>query len=871
MRLQTLGNLRIEGTNWCRPKPLLLLAYLAVEGPKPRHLLADLFFPRAKDPYDSLYSAIRLLKQPLAQAIGTDGNQVSTSVTCDVPELLDKLKSRTFRNTTLDYPGPFLEGLDLTLGEELEEWVFGTREYVAACVRRECIFLGQEAAVNQDVAAAASWAETALTLAGAPELDIADFPVLHHLLKCGRSPLAHTLKKESHHLGIVLDDYEPTSLPQPSQSLSSLESHLPAPTTSFIGRDGELRQVTDLLARGDCRLLTIHGGGGVGKTRLALEVGRQLSANEQRVFFVALEGITTADAILKRISEAVGVLLGPEVNLLDQLAAFFREYVKAFIILDNFEHLIAGSAVISALLRRCDKIKVLVTSRERLNLTEEWVFSLEGLPVDEEVEPGSSALALFSARARSAQRTFVVDETTSHLVGKICQLVGGYPLAIELAASWTRMLPVAEIVRELEIGWAVLTSSGTASERHSSMQATFEYSFKLLGPTEKAIFRSLAVFLGPFTREAASAVSGANLFQLAHLVDKSLVVSTAHGRYTLHPLLRRFAAQKMQEAREAEKIDELYAAYYGLVLERWKEGARVPKQLDPDIHDILRILRWQHERGETRAVVEAMTALTESGSYFAARGHTADSIYLLAAAAEAAQSAGWLLEAGHLLTKLGNYHLDLHGNLSGAGEAYTRALEYARQRNDSHREAILLSLLGVVHFHQAAADADALLDEAFGLAQMKGDELALAHVLQHQGYLAGARGVWNAARQLFRGSVDASVQLMQQKSDQEAAFNLFFALCNLGEAEKELNNLDASRSVREQALQLALSQDNEVWAAHAHRDLAEVLQLMQGEQVASHYVRALELYKRQGLYTDAEEVRELLKSHGETLQTAGYL
>ncbi len=294
---------------------------------------------------------------------------------------------------------------------------------------------------------------------------------------------------------------------------------LPASPTPFIGRTQELTAVIAQIQRDDVRLVTLLGPGGMGKTRLALEVARLVQDDfADGVLFVNLTAVTDPTLIPDTIAHALGLSLpGPAANHLPRV---LRQR-HMLIILDNCEQLGDGLTWLSTLLAAAPNITLLATSRERLQLAEEWVFPVGGL---------DAALELFGQTAVRVQPDFdmSVEETAVH---RICQLVENLPLAVELAASWTPFLTCAQIADHIQNGLDILaTTVRNIPTRHRSMQAVFDASWQLLTTQEREVLMRLSVFRGGWRVEEATAVAGANLFLLRGLAEKSLVRVGGNGR-----------------------------------------------------------------------------------------------------------------------------------------------------------------------------------------------------------------------------------------------------------------------------------------------------------------------------------------------------
>ena len=342
---------------------------------------------------------------------------------------------------------------------------------------------------------------------------------------------------------------------------------LPSFATSFVGREHELAELRELLERDDCRLVTIVGPGGMGKTRLATEVARRLSAEyEHGALFVALDAVTAPEAVPMAIAAALHFQPTGQADPAHALGDFFRDR-QLLLVLDNFEQVTAAAATVSELLARAPMVRCLVTSREVLNLREEWAFTLDGMRVPESDDGADWAdfpcVQLLAERVRQTRPDFELDAEPQHVV-RICHLVDGIPLGLELAASWARYMDLEEIGDEIERSLGFLeTTLRNVPERHRGLEAVFQQSWELLEQSERTTFQRLSVFRGGFAREAASAVAGATLPLLATLVDKSLVRREPDGRYTVHELLRQFAEQRLaSDAAALQDAEEAHTEYF---------------------------------------------------------------------------------------------------------------------------------------------------------------------------------------------------------------------------------------------------------------------------------------------------------------------
>jgi predicted ATPase/transcriptional regulator with XRE-family HTH domain len=378
------------------------------------------------------------------------------------------------------------------------------------------------------------------------------------------------------------------SEPMPARVSYPIGINLPLPLTSIVGREHELRAIIQQIHDPACRLLTLTGPGGVGKTRLALEVAHQLrNSFKYGACFVSLVGTGASEFIVPAIADALGFVFSGATELKVQLFNYLKER-QILLVLDNLEHLLNGIELLDELLEHTTSVKLLTTSREQLNLRTEWVFEVQGLPVPSHIEldhlASNSAATLFIQRAKQANANFSPSRENLSAITRICQLVEGLPLGLELAATWVRMMSLNEVAREIERNTDFLTTTERdVPQRHRSIRAVFDYSWGLLSDDERQVLRRLSVFRGGFTREAAEQVANAALLVLSALVDKSLVRRNDEhtGRYDLHELLRQYAALQLQAGPEEERtVRAQHASYYLSFLESRKPNLQSRRQRD---------------------------------------------------------------------------------------------------------------------------------------------------------------------------------------------------------------------------------------------------------------------------------------------------
>jgi predicted ATPase/DNA-binding CsgD family transcriptional regulator len=603
-------------------------------------------------------------------------------------------------------------------------------------------------------------------------------------------------------LGLLDSDRKPLSTPL---------HNLPADPTPFIGRTEQLAEISRLLAK--TRLLTLIGPGGIGKTRLALEgAADSLDEFDNGVFFVSLAPIQSAGHVVQTIAEAIGFSLSSEEEPIDQLLAYLRRR-QLLLVMDNFEHLLDGAEIASEILQGAPGVKILATSREKLNLQGETALSITGMdfPIREPTDDllGYDAIQLFLQSVHRVRPDFQPAASDLRHLAQICQLVQGMPLAIELAAAWTEVLSLGEISDELHKGLDILTTEmRDVPERHRSIRAVFDHSWSLMDKTERGVFMRLSVFRGGCTREAAQQVAGASLRSLVGLVSKSILRHDPNsGRFEIHELLRQYAEERLEESPEASiAAHEAHAVYYASFMqERWehlKDSRQIVAlaEIDADIENVRTAWRYRVNqanapqmrrfvnsfwlvywvRGWTHAAVELFGEAVE-----ALRGeHDDEKTEALRALALALQGyfMAWLglSEQGYELAKEGVAILEglnrpeelilaldglsltaLHLTLYDESEAATRKrLKIATDIDDPWLLAFALFGLSVaVLAHQDYAEARRLAEASLKISEEIRDAIGSTWALLGLGHVALALGEHAEAKEYYLRSLTTSEEV----------------------------------------------------------------------------------------------------------------
>jgi predicted ATPase/DNA-binding SARP family transcriptional activator len=556
--------------------------------------------------------------------------------------------------------------------------------------------------------------------------------------------------------------------------------NLPTQPTPFFGREPELAEIHRLLVEEpDCRLLTLVGPGGIGKTRLGLEVaGGALDAFNDGVFFVPLASVGEPEFISSAIGEALGFdftgAAPPRQQLLQHLAE-----KRMLLLMDNLEQILEGAELLSELVRTAPYIKLLVTSRERLNLQEEWTFELGGLscpelgpdalPPDLEALEAHSAASLFLQRAHQATAGRVgagpsLSAEDAPAIARICHLVDGMPLGLELAAPWVRSMSCQEIANEIERNLDFLaTSMRNVPQRHRSLRAIFDQTWGGLNEVERTVMRQMSVFRGGCTREAANEVAGASLPVLASLADKSLLRWTERGRHEMHGLVRQFAAEILAaDPDEQERVVERHCQYYASFLQG-RTGAIT--------------------RGRSKSAVQDIVA--DIDNLRAGWQHAVEHRHID------------LLRAYH--QGLGTFYW-LQSWYGEARDTFKAAIDALKAAPDATPEwqnvqvELLVSYSTHCQFLGQPDPAQAALEEGLALAQALDEPALIAAVLDRQARLANTQGDHFKAKELG----DRALEIFRELDD---AANVARLLGQQGAAHLYLHDYETARRQLESSLE----------------------------------------------------------------------
>jgi predicted ATPase/DNA-binding CsgD family transcriptional regulator len=404
---------------------------------------------------------------------------------------------------------------------------------------------------------------------------------------------------------------------------------LPIPLTPLLGRESEVAAVSELFTQSDVRLVTLTGPGGVGKTRLAIEVAEHVAGDFRHgIAFVGLSSIRGPGLVAPAIARSLGLSEGGDEILTVRLAAVLREK-HLLLVLDNFEQVVDAAGVVADLLLACPGLKILVTSRMRLRLSGEYehpvpplgLATTQGTQLGEDSEP-ADAVRLFVERAQAVQPSFALTADNSQAVSDICRRLDGLPLALELAAAWVKVLSPQALLARLENRLLLLTGGGRdLPERQQTMRATINWSYNLLPPNEQLAFRRLAVFAGGFTMEAAESVldwvnvsETSVLDAVASLVEKSLLVRqdghSGEPRFLMLDTVREFALEELANSGDQPVTRGEHASWFLNLAEGTAPALRSRQSNFPSILDRLEVEHANFREAMSASLASEQTAGT---------------------------------------------------------------------------------------------------------------------------------------------------------------------------------------------------------------------------------------------------------------------
>lgn len=831
-----------------RRKGIALLAYLAVtELPQSRDTLANLLWPG----YDQS-SARGNLRRTLYAVQSTIGgnilsvtrNEISLPSThkawFDVQAFKRALGRRDLTSLTNDslmtalrlYRGDFLQGFSVDDSPEFDAWqrqeaeilraefaagsealiakLYAHRDYgEAITVAQHClIFLpGHESAHRalMELYALSGHRSEALRQYARcremlrSELDVEPSPLTRDLYERIRSDQL-TAQPESYEQGILS---ESPSIEAIVAQLAQPHVTIPTLPTAFVPRDEELHAIKQRLQDPTCRLLVLLGPGGMGKTYLAIQAAQDFAVDNtffpDGIYWIDLVGYSTPDAVPSAIADGLGMRFRRDTGEVTQLVTYLAGK-SLLLILDNFEHLIDAADLVATIMTGAANCKLLVTSRVALQVHGEWLFSIGGMLYPDTTgsltQPGDGgldeygAVRLFYEAGRRHLNNFRLQDHTAAIV-RICQLVDGMPLALELAATWLRSMSCEGIAARLEENVGLLsTRERGVPLRHASIQAVFDHSWNLLSPEQGRTLARLSVLHGRFGFAAAKAVGAVSHIELEELIDHSFLRwSESEGAYTIHELLRQFAANKL-----AEDPDLMYASHkahaehYARFLEQRKasmagaEQETALNEINARKDNIRAAWRWSANNHHLPTLATMLAPLFD---FYIIRSLFQEGVR----AAQEALASHISDDADDRFTAqlfnrdaICRFYL---GEQERSRQSASAALELARRAGALTEEAYALRILGMNAYVVDDFDtADDYLAQALQANQRAGDEAGAAITLYEMGVKALLFGSPETARERFQQSLDISRRLQRLDWIAYALDLLAFINFNLGNFER---------------------------------------------------------------------------------------
>ncbi len=659
--------------------------------------------------------------------------------------------------------GPLSDDLSSLDQPEIGAWLADWRLRLDERLRAILLRLAQETTV-QDPAAAIAYLRRAVAIAPSHEPTTA--ALMLSLARAGEhtAALTQALRLQE----AMADDFGV----EPSGELLALreriaaarargvQAALPSPPTAFVGREAELAAAMAYLARPDQRLLNIVGPGGIGKTRLAIEVARRVTQRFlDGVSFIALAGLAPTDGVAPGIAAALGLQLIGSSAPLDQVLEALR-LREVLLVLDNFESIAGQAHEVAQLLAAGEGVRILVTSRSPLDLPGEQVLALDGLTYPDPLEAATfpaqhDAVALFVAAARRVKPDFAIDSQWA-AIGAICHRVQGFPLALELAATWVADHDCLEIASRLEDDLAALPGTRGLPARHASLEAVFEHAWTYVNGEERLAFARLCVCRGGFDRVAAEAL-GVGPERLSALQRRSLVTTNGSDRFLIHEVLRHFGAQRLaQVPLMAERAHDAHAHHFAsrfalAIRSHGTDAAAVVTLVDRDSDNLQAAWRHLVARGDGPALAPVAVDLV---THYYAQGPSLLGMALCDAIIDArpdaspgAPSPGLAALSARLLAERGFFRLR-SGDRDGAAEAAEAARALAETRradigSTAAHEALAVSLRLRGILDRDAGDLDratAALDASLRHAERAGARRLAAEAAYQRAGIAVYRG-----------------------------------------------------------------------------------------------------------------------------------
>ena len=729
-----------------------LLAYLALSGRwVERADLSALLWPaHSRDlAGTNLRKALHLARAlPWAQALETQGSGVRFVIGCDINEFSALAREGRLVDALRIHRGILLDGFDDESNPAWTAWLADERAGLAK--RWQELAHARLAQLPHAPHESAALARELLVLD--PLDEDAVIALMRSQRLIGRTAEQHDTFR-NHIAELSREGLKPSS-----RLVAFAESEVRASDDAgaggFVGRDREIEELAALLARAECRLLTIIGPGGVGKSRLVKEAIRRLVPQFSDALWLPLDDLQHASQAVARLASTLEVAPGPQQDALAVVCSHSRLRHR-LLVLDNAEQVEGLARVIERMLGTVSGLKVCATSRVRLNVRGEWLLPLTGLALPparglSDAMMASDAVHLFVTAATAVRPDF--DGTANvHHITRLVRAVDGLPLAILLAANWARLLPVDRILAEIERSLDVLDAGEEGEERpeHRSVRATFEQSWRLLSAPELRALEALSVFLGTFSLAAAKEVADAPWPLFAGLADKSLLQMPDDGRCSMHPLIRQFADERLDAIARRDARDRHARWFHRFLADVERDfQVRGPKALnavDADLENCRSAWRWTVNEVDSDALAAAATPLLR---FFETRGRALEGLDLLSEAlvvtekTTSACAASVVSAISHLQFRL--------GRIDDAMASARRSLKLARSARSHTGLLRSLNVLGLCHWQSGRqTEAKRLLEQSLRIARANHSARAEVIALGNLCNVEKAMGNYERARELM--------------------------------------------------------------------------------------------------------------------------
>jgi predicted ATPase/DNA-binding SARP family transcriptional activator len=832
-----------------------LLSYLLLkrEVGHRREFLADLLWPGSRE--SSARKNLRNALWQLQQVIGEEHLLVDrTSIAFNVfaPYCLDIAvlederaisDSESLAGVLSLYRGKLLPSL-------YDEWIQLERERLHALFERRMQVLLDQLVTKGQWIEVLSWAERWISLGGIPEPAFRSMMTAHaargdmasvgatyrRCVQLLEKELAVPVSADTQSLFQRLLSGEPVnaeqlatvqimSPPTGSSSISPARS-LPAQTTAFVGREKELAEIRRLLLNDPgCRLLTLCGPGGIGKTRLALESAQHLqTAFRHGVYFVSLAPLVSPTYMVPAIAESMEIQIHPTIPPTQQLLDYLSEK-ELLLVMDNFEHLTDAAPLVAEILALAPSVKVLATSREHLHLQGEVIYAVPSMRFPDAIASAPAAdldveayesVKLFLQRARHSRPDLHFQPQELHSVAHICHLVQGMPLAVVLAAGWLEVLSPAEIATEMMQSLDFLESEiQDIPPRQRSVRAAFDSSWRLLPEPERLTFMKLSVFRGGFTRRAALAVAGASLRTLRMLTDKSFVSQKQGNRYDIHELLRQYGAEKLKIVGDLRQSCAAHSNYFLQAVQEHEIDLKGSRQLEAlneiesDLENVRAAWHWAMQQDNVDGINRAVEALC---LFFDMRSRYQEGVDLFhlpdgypPVASGEKQTATWArvkTRCRFLQTRLQIQEVDA---------SLEQSLAFIEQEDDQAELAFCLYVCGDYEAYITRDIPAALrfLGQSYRHYRNLDDRFNMLRVLRTIGFCYGFDAETLPDHQRLNSEV---VQLARQIGSK---YDEAHALGNLGHGSIDLGHYALAEEYCREAIQVARQTGTRSWVAYA--------------------------------------------------------